>query len=79
MDYSTLGGVISKLTSLKSRVNTLKSKCNSEILMLENDQWSKVETYLQNVIDSIQNAIDNWSSTYGEPMKSKDEAVKRKQ
>lgn len=78
MDYNTLGGIISKLTSLKSRVNTLKSKCNSEILMLENDQWSKVETYLQNVIDSIQNAIDNWPSTYGTPMKTKDEEVKSK-
>ena len=46
--------------------------------MLENDQWSKVETYLQGVIDSIQNAIDNWPSTYGTSMKKKDEEVKNK-
>lgn len=78
MDYNTLGGIISKLTTLKNAINVLKGKCNSEILMLENDQWSKVETYLQNVIDSIQNAIDNWPSTYGTPMKTKDEEVKSK-
>lgn len=69
MNYSTLNGVTSKLTELKSCLTTLKSKCNSDILMLEDDQWSNVKNYLQDIIDQVDNAINNWPTTYGEEMK----------
>ena len=78
MNYSTLNGLTSQLLTLKGRLTTLKSKCNSDILMLESDQWSKVETYLQEIIDQVIEARDNWPSTYGSKMKTLDEAVKSK-
>lgn len=78
MDYSTLNGLMSKLLSLKSKITTLKGKCNSEILMLQDDQWSKVEDYLQEVIDRVANAKDTWPSKYGLVMQNLDTQVKSK-
>lgn len=78
MNYSTLNGLTSKLRELKNKITTLKSKCNSEILLLDEDHWSEIDTYLQEIVNQITDAIENWPTDYGSKMQQIDTAVKSK-
>lgn len=70
MDYETLNETTAKLQVLAEAVTTVKDQCTNEVLAQTADQWPKVQDYLQEVIDEIEEAKANYPSTYGAPMKN---------
>lgn len=70
MNYGTLNGTTDALNTLKDKIVDIKTVCNNEILNKTSDQWPTVETYLQEVITKLEDAIGDYGSTYGSPMES---------
>ena len=70
MDYGTLNDTTENLRRLSEAIETVKSSCNNEILAQTNDQWSKVQDYLQTVIDEIEGAKATLPSKSGAPMEA---------
>lgn len=70
MDYGTLNETTVKLQELAEAVKAVKDQCTNEVLAQTSDQWPKVQDYLQDVIDKIDEAKANYPSTYGAPMEA---------
>lgn len=78
MNYDTLEGTTSALDNLKTDLKSLEDACTLEILMLDNDKWSDVKVYIQDMIERVEKAIKEWPTGIGENMKSIETSCKEK-
>ncbi len=76
MNYKTLEGTTYALFSLKTDLTSLKNACTEEILMLDSDKWTKVQDYIQEMIDKVEDARTNWPTLIGDNMKSIEDSCK---
>lgn len=70
MNYGTLNGTTDSLKNLKESIVDIKEVCTNEMLDQTSDKWPTVQTYLEEVINKLEDAIGDYGPTYGSPMES---------